>query len=162
PVLFFFTGLHNDYHRPSDDLEKINFDGLERVCDMVTASTLQLSLETERPIYADTERSFGGVRRQLTVYLGISVRNGPEIFDVNGRPLPQSERLMLTQINPDTPASAAELEVGDILMKFDDAEIKTLTQLYDHLRKKSPGDPLDIRVIRGGVPVTVRAKLARR
>ncbi|MEM1069888.1 MAG: M28 family peptidase, partial [Planctomycetota bacterium] len=57
PVLFFFTGLHNDYHRPSDDFDKINFKGLSRITDIVSEVTLELATDPQRPEYAETEKS---------------------------------------------------------------------------------------------------------
>ncbi len=49
PVFHFFTGLHNDYHRPSDDWDKVNIEGMQRIADMVERLVLDLATRTERP-----------------------------------------------------------------------------------------------------------------
>ncbi len=162
PVLFFFTGLHNDYHRPSDDFDKLNLDGMRRICDLVTTTAYRLATDPARPIYLDTEKPLGGVRRQLTVYLGISIRTGPTVWDRSGRPAPQSQRLVLTDVKPRSPAANAGLRIGDTLMKFGNNEIRSLTELYDDLRKRSPGQSMSIEVIRDGSRQTFTAKPARR
>ncbi len=70
PVMFFFTGLHNDYHRPTDDFDKINFGGLTRITDTVSEVTFQLATRENRPQYAKTE-GLAKIRRQMTAYLGV-------------------------------------------------------------------------------------------
>ena len=72
PVLFFFTGLHNDYHRPSDDFDKIDFGGLTRITDIVSDVAFELAIRRERPEYAKTDNRVQ-IRRQLTAYLGVSL-----------------------------------------------------------------------------------------
>ncbi len=56
PVLFYFTGLHEDYHRPSDDWEKINYDGMARIADMVVESVDAIDAMPSRPTYVKTSR----------------------------------------------------------------------------------------------------------
>lgn len=63
PVLFFFTGLHNDYHRPSDDFDKIDFGGMARITDTVSDVAFQLAIRKDRPKYAETEKRVE-IRRQ--------------------------------------------------------------------------------------------------
>ena len=162
PVLFFFTGLHSDYHRPGDDFDKLNLPDLNRVCDYVYAIATDLSTSAGRPRYLDTAKPIGGVRRQLTVFLGVSVRNTIAQLDANGQLMPGSDRLRLSAINERSPAESAGLRVDDVLLRFDDSEIHTLADLYDHLRKKNPGDPMSIDILRGGVTVSLRATLVPR
>src|SRR5690606_29831975 len=56
PVMHLFTGTHSDYHRPSDDYDKINVEGLRRVTDFVVDITLAISDNRERPKYLETQR----------------------------------------------------------------------------------------------------------
>ncbi len=65
PVLFFFTDVHEDYHRPTDDVEKINVDGLLSVTDFVTDIVGRLDDAGQRPTYRETTRAsaVGPVRR---------------------------------------------------------------------------------------------------
>ena len=56
PVLFFFTGLHSDYHRPTDDFSKIDFGGMTRITDIVCECSFQLAVRLERPQYTGKEQ----------------------------------------------------------------------------------------------------------
>ena len=56
PALHFFTGAHQDYHRPEDDYEKINVEGIERVSRMVADAALAIAETAARPAYQKTKR----------------------------------------------------------------------------------------------------------
>ena len=72
PVLSFFTGGHEDYNRPTDDIETLNYDGLERIARLAHGIVLDLVGTTERPEYVRVERSQSeeGSRDTLRAYLG--------------------------------------------------------------------------------------------
>ena len=72
PVLNFFTGAHEDYHRPTDTADKLNYDGLERIAKFAQQIVLDLAQTPERPDFAKVERSGqdGGGRETLRAYLG--------------------------------------------------------------------------------------------
>ena len=72
PVLNFFTGAHEDYHRPTDTAEKINYEGLERIAKFSEQIVLDLAQAPERPDLAKVERSAqeAGGRETLRAYLG--------------------------------------------------------------------------------------------
>ncbi|MFY8201747.1 MAG: M28 family peptidase, partial [Pirellula staleyi] len=79
PVLHFFTGLHDDYHRPSDDFDKINLSGIDRISDMVTGLANRLAVEPARPTFVkvkgvanpNASRSSGPKRIRLGVRLKV-------------------------------------------------------------------------------------------
>ncbi|QDV63131.1 M28 family peptidase [Crateriforma conspicua] len=162
PVLFFFTGLHDDYHRPGDDFEKLNLFGMSRICDLTLATVAELATTPQRPSYADTERQSGGVRRQLTVRLGVTVKPGPVVVDASGQPTSWSERLQLTDVKAGGAAALGGLRVGDRLLKIDDHEIRQLDDLYEQLRQQSPGDIVPIDVLRGGIVTRVDVRMQPR
>ena len=60
PVFFFFTGLHPDYHRPTDKPEKINFEGMKKVVDMVEELAAKIATEKERPEYVGAKAGKDG------------------------------------------------------------------------------------------------------
>ena len=72
PVLSFFTGGHEDYNRPTDDPETLNFNGIERISDFAHGIVLDLISAAERPAYVRVERSQSeeGSRDTLRAYLG--------------------------------------------------------------------------------------------
>ena len=52
PVLFAFTGIHSDYHRPSDDSDRINYAGMARIADYMELILLDVARRPERPEFA--------------------------------------------------------------------------------------------------------------
>lgn len=148
PVLFYFTGLHNDYHRPSDDFDKIDFGGMTRITDTVSDVTLQLAVHKERPEYVKTDQRVQ-IRRQLTVYLGVSLSD-------------RGDHVVLSYVGADSPAQQSGLKAGDQLSRIGTRRIRTSTDVFDLLRNHRPGDAVQIQVIRRGKPLDVVVKLAQR
>ncbi|TWU45129.1 Aminopeptidase YwaD precursor [Novipirellula aureliae] len=134
PVLFFFTGLHNDYHRPSDDFSKIDYGGLTRITDMVCDVACQLAMQSERPTYAETEKRVT-IRRQLTVFMGVQL-------------IEQDDHVVIAAVSPDGPAEEAGLRAGDRFDRLGKQVMKTQTDLMDALRRYNPGDDVKVRVTR--------------
>ena len=148
PVLFFFTGLHNDYHRPSDDFDKIDFGNLTRVTDMVSQVAFRLATRNERPQYAQTENQVQ-IRRQMTAYLGIRL---------SGR----VRGAQVVAVTEGGPASKAGLQTGDIIERIGRKEIRSTSDVLNWVRDHSPGDSFEIRVVRNSILTTLRGKLEKR
>jgi hypothetical protein len=148
PVLFFFTGLHNDYHRPSDDFDKIDFGNLTRVTDMISDVAFRLAVLPRRPVYAKTNPSVQ-IRRQLTTFLGIgfSERNGV---------------VRITSVADGGPASKAGVQVNDQIQRIGREMVRRTEDVLSWVRAHEPGDEFEIRVIREGSPLTLRGKLEKR
>ncbi len=148
PVLFFFTGLHNDYHRPSDDLERINFEGTFRITEMVCDVTSQLAIAASRPQRFETDRGVT-IRRQMTAYLGVTLSN-------------RVDHVVLTGVTDGGPAATGGLEVGDRIDRIGKSSIRTATDVLELLRTRSPGETLDILLIRGNQRLEKRVRLQAR
>jgi hypothetical protein len=148
PVLFFFTGLHTDYHRPSDDFDKIDFGGMVRITDTVCDVTHQLAVREERPKYAETDRN-ARIRRQMTAFLGVNLAE-------------RDGRVELSGLNPDGPASRGGLRVGDRLEKLGKRSVKTVREVFDVIRSRSPGDQLKVQLIRDGKRLEIDVRLETR
>ena len=148
PVLFFFTGLHDNYHRPTDDFDKINFGGLTRITDIVSAVTYELATVKDRPTYAETEKRVR-VRRQITVYLGVELANGEGSVAISG-------------VVKEAPAARAGLKTGDVLEQLGDKPVKSSRDVLEFLRTRAPGQDLTVKVSRDGESVSVTVKLAAR
>ena len=93
PVLFAFTGTHRDYHRPSDDTERINFQGMERIADFAELLVLDLARRPERPAFVKVARR-GGV--------AVPTRDGSRSRPTSAR----SRRMTTTTRGSSSPASA--------------------------------------------------------
>ncbi|PNY34357.1 PDZ domain-containing protein [Rhodopirellula baltica] len=148
PVLFFFTGLHNDYHRPSDDFDKIDFGNLGRITDMVSNVAYRLAVMPRRPVYSETD-SRVQIRRQMTAYLGVRVSL-------------KSESVEVVEVTPEGPAAKAGLAVGDQLRSVGRKEIRTTEDLLSWVRNHSAGDTFAIELVREGTSKTLTGKLEKR
>ncbi len=155
PVLFLFTGAHSDYHKPSDTWDKLNYPGLARVARM--AATLLDSLDAgPRPPYrraeADTNLAHvSGVRGYGSAYLGTI----PDFGQTEGG-------VLLAGVREPSPAQAAGLREGDVLVKFDGIRIDNLYDYTYALRSRRPGQQVRLTIKRGGQELEIVVTLGRR
>ncbi len=154
PVLFFFSGLHSDYHKPSDTWEKIDPQAAARLVNVVGNTGLQLAQASDRPAFiavVEDKPLAGGSGGGYGPYFGSipdfgQVENGVKFSDVK----------------PASPAEKAGLKAGDILVQFNDKPIKNLYDFTDALRRSKVGDVVDVTVMRDGKPVKASVKLEQR
>ena len=149
PVLFFFTGLHNDYHRPSDDFDKINFTGLTRITDITSGVIIALATRPQRPVYAPTDRNVS-IRWQASAYLGVQIQP-----DDDGN-------LIISGITPGASADVAGVQEGDQLLALGGLKIESVGEVLDTVRSREIGEEMTIQVRRGETEMTVTATLQRR
>ncbi len=155
PVFHFFTGLHNDYHRPSDDVEKIDFDGMSRIVTLVTAVVEELARQPERPQYlktnavADVGRARARAADRPRAVLGIQL-------DRN------ADRAVVSALAAeDAPAARAGLMVGDAITAVGGQAVGSIEDLLRILGAKRPGDEVIVTVDRGGKTIQFKIKLGR-
>jgi hypothetical protein len=151
PVIHFFTGLHGDYHRPSDDSEKINVSGLLRVAGLVSDMTSRIAALPERPTYREVKStSHGGAasRGGTRPYFG-------SIPDYSG----DQPGLALSGVSKDGPADKAGLKAGDVIVKLGDTKITNIDDFDAALRTYKAGDKVPVVVKRDGKDVTLTVTL---
>ena len=151
PVLHFFTGAHQDYHRSTDDADKINLDGVARIATL--AADLAWTLATRRaPLtFVDAEPPPPVAGGGYGAYLGTV----PDMSESPGG-------VRLTGVRAGSPAEAAGIKAGDIIVRIGDHEVKDLYAMTDALRAHKPGDSVVIAVMRDGKRLELRATLSRR
>lgn len=151
PVLHFFTGTHSDYHRPSDDWEKINIPGTERVVDLVEAIAVQVAEAPERPAYAEVKGTAQISERQgARPYFGSIPDFGVEL-----------PGYALGGVAPGSPADKGGLKAGDRIVQLGMVKVENLEDFDLALRRFSPGDSVDVTVQRGQEKVTVKVTLEK-
>jgi Peptidase family M28/PDZ domain len=158
PVLHLFTDLHEDYHRTTDDWQKINLDGLKRVADftlgLVTALANRthpltfLDLPTPLPAHASAPVSNSA---GYGAYLGTV----PDMTSTPGG-------VRLLGVRTGSPAEKAGLRGDDIITRIGSTETPDLQAMTDALRSHRPGDTVEIVVRRGTNVTTLRATLGTR
>jgi hypothetical protein len=153
PVLHLFTNTHTDYHKPSDDVDKIDEAGLEKVTKMVVeivsaaaarAEQLTLRRGAGKPPSAGSAGTGG-------TYLG----SVPDFSPVD-------RGVKLSGVSPGSPADKAGVRAGDVIVGMGTLDVADLQGLTDALRAHKPGDTVPLRLIRDGKPVTLEVTLGSR
>jgi hypothetical protein len=153
PCLFFFTGLHRDYHRPSDDWDQINPAGEEQVLRLAYQMADYIQALPERPPFVrESQQAPRGDRGGgYGAYFG----SVPDFSH-------QGDGVRFDDIQEGSPAHKAGLQAGDVLIYFNGRKIDTLQDFTDALRRHEPGDEVPVVVMRDGRNIEVRVELARR
>ena len=155
PVLFFFSGLHSDYHKPSDTWDKINAADAARLLGLVWEVGTQVAEAPDRPAFLTVAEekapSGSGGSRGYGPYFG-------SIPDFG-----QTEKgVKFSDVRPGSPAAKAGLKAGDVLVQFGEKPINNLYDFTDALRRSKVGDVVEVKVLRDGKPVTASVKLEQR
>lgn len=137
PVLFFFTGAHEDYHKPSDDAEKLNYPGFAKVVQFAADTVRAVANLPERPTYQKVAQE-EGPRRSFKVRTGLIPEYGWE-----GR------GVKVSGVRGGSAAEKAGLQAGDVVIKVGE---RTVHNIYDYmyaLGDHQPGETAPFTVQRG-------------
>jgi hypothetical protein len=138
PAIHFFTGAHEDYHKPSDDEELINYNGMLRVCRFSEELIARLG-DNEAPLaFTKTKSDDNKDAPRFTVTLGVI----PDyLFDEGG--------MRIDGVTEGKPASNAGLVKGDIVTQLGDHHVHDIISYMEALSKFKKGDATSIVVKRG-------------
>jgi aminopeptidase YwaD len=148
PVLFFFTGVHADYHRPGDTADKINFEGEARVLRFVAACARRIAEDPDRPAYKESAAGPSAGVTAFKVYLGTIPDYSAEV-----------EGVQLTGVREGSPAEKAGLRAGDVIVKFGGHSVRNVEDYAVALSGHRAGDVVEIVVRRAGAEVALTATL---
>lgn len=157
PVIFFFSGMHQDYHRPSDDAEKINYRGINDVVDF-GFRVLDGMATMPRQTYVakfDTQPTAltGSGSRGARVSLGVVPNYGMD--ETTGG-------VIISGTSPGSPAELAGLKDGDTITRIGAKTIDNLYDLTDFLADAKPGDEVTIYFERNKQRMQTQATLVER
>lgn len=145
PVLHFFTGQHKDYHKPSDDAEKLNYEGIKMIGDYIFEVIAELD-DSKKLSFRTTKNESEEVPR-FKVALGVM----PDyLFDGKG--------MRIDGVTKGRPAFAAGLLKGDIVIQLGDS---TITDMMSYMRALSvyeEGNTTKVVVDRKGEKVEAEVK----
>lgn len=146
PVLNFFTGTHSDYHKPSDDADKINYYGVKNIVEYVFRITQALDVMEQVP-FTKTKANAGKTRPKYKVTMGImpDYTEHPDGLHVDG-------------VTDNRPAQKAGIQEGDVITKIGTLPIKDVYGYMEALAKINPGDEVEVVFSRNGVSQTVKVK----
>lgn len=143
PVLHFFTGLHDDYHTPSDDWEKINSKGQQKVLAIMSDVILDLDSRQNRIAFSNVKEPKKGSSK-YNVYLGT-------IPDYSN----QVEGVKLMGVREGSPAQKAGLLDDDTIIQFNGVSIKNIYDYVYALSDSKPGIPTSLVVLRNYKPISL-------
>ena len=158
PVLFFFSGLHSDYHKPSDTWDKINAPDAAKLLDFIDDVALKIDSASERVAFVTVKEeqpsgqaASGGGGSGYGPYFGSVPDFGQE-----------EDGVKFSDVRPGSPAAKAGFKAGDVLVQFGDKPIHNLYDFTDALRRSKVGDVVNVQVLRDGKPVSAPVKLEQR
>jgi hypothetical protein len=143
PVLHFFTDLHEDYHRATDDVAKIDAAGEARVVALAERTVRAIADRPAglTPVRVPAKPTLTTAREGSNVYLGTI----PDMTSSG------AAGLRLTGVRAGSPADQGGLQAGDIVVQFGGREVKDLYSYSDALYSHAPGDRVEVVYLRGGV-----------
>lgn len=149
PVLHFFTGNHPDYHRPSDDWDKLNLDGAVRIVEYLEQLVQRTLDHPERPAYVEVKQPQGPGRGGSRPYFGTIPDFSSDLpgYSISGTA-------------PGSPAEKGQLQAGDRIISLGGHKVTGLDDFDLALRKFKAGDEVSVIVVRNGQEITLKVTLA--
>lgn len=144
PVLHFFTGSHVDYHKPSDDWEKINYEGEAEVLKLITRVIDDLEGQPKLAFLTTKSKNQMSSRSSFKVTLGIMPSYTSD-----------KEGLLVDGVTEGKPAQLAGIQTGDIIVQMGEMEIKDIYKYMEALGKFEKGQTVPVKLKRKGELVTV-------
>src|SRR5205823_6601438 len=147
PVFFFFTGLHRQYHKPTDTADLINYPGLAKVTDFVEDLVRHLATEPVRPEYVKgMTGSFSADTARMSV---------PRLGFMPGDYGDDAGGVLIASVNKDGPAEKAGIKDGDLIVEVAGKPVKNMGAYMTAMRTQKRGQPVEIVVVRKGERVKV-------
>jgi hypothetical protein len=143
PVLHFFTGSHSDYHKPSDDAEKINYDGEVAVLNTIIKVVDTMDKEPKLAYLTTKSKSMGGAR-SFKVTMGVMPSYSSK-----------AAGLKVDGVSEGKPAQKAGILAGDIITQIGELPIKDMETYMDALGKFEKGQTVPVKLLRADKEITV-------
>lgn len=139
PVLFFWTGTHEDYHKPSDTADKINYEGEARIISLIANVVQKIDSSEQRPAYTVAKSESQGRSMGFKVYLG-TIPNYAE----------SETGLKLDGVRDDSPAAKAGIKGGDVIVKLAGRDVRNVYDYTYALGEMKAGVEYEVELMRGG------------
>ncbi len=149
PVFFFFTGFHDDYHKPSDDADKINYEGEKAVLDLIYDLAFDLATRTENLAFkpGDSKQASGHMTggTKMKVTLGIV----PDVISS------ETTGLRVDGVKKGGVADKAGILKGDIITSINDQQVTNIYDYMERLTKLEKGQLVPAEILRDGEKITL-------
>ncbi len=148
PVLFFFTGAHEDYHRPTDDAPRLAYPAMAKVVQLATAVVQEVANRPDRLTFQRVAEEGVGERRGYRVRTGVIPEFGY-----------QGLGFKISGVRGGSPAEAAGLKAGDVVVRFGEREIRNIYDYMYALGDHQPGETVTLLVQRDGATLHLAVTL---
>ncbi len=136
PALHFFTGSHSDYHKPTDDWDKVNYEGEVDVLNTIVKLVNELDAQPKLAFLTTKNKSMGG-SRSFKVTLGVMPSYTSDV-----------EGLLLDGVSDGKPAQKAGIQAGDIVVQIGELPVKNIENYMEALGKFEKGQTVPVKVKR--------------
>jgi hypothetical protein len=143
PVLHFFTGSHSDYHKPSDDFDKINYEGEVEVLKIIAQVIENLDAQPKLQFLTTKSKSMS-TRSSFKVTMGIMPSYTAD-----------EEGLKVDGVSDNKPAALAGIQTGDVIVQMGDIAVKDIQNYMEALGKFEKGQTVPVKVKRKGEVLTL-------
>ena len=151
PVLFFWTGTHADYHKPSDTADKIDYEAEARIISFVAGIVRSVDAMEHRPTFTVAKSEASGRTMGFRVYLGTI----PNYADSNNG-------LKLDGVREDSPAAKAGLKAGDVIVRLAGRDVRNVYDYTYVLGEMKAGEEYEVEILRDGKPLKLKITPAAR
>ncbi len=151
PVLFFFTGTHDDYHRPSDTAERVNYDGLARVTTFVHEIVRDLQSSDKRLTLTESKAP----ATQRVTGFRVSLGTVPSYAESN-------DGMRLEGVREGSPAEKAGLKAGDVIVRLAGRDVRNVYDYTNALAEMKPDEQYEVEIVRGGERLKLKITPAAR
>ena len=156
PSIFFFSGLHADYHRPTDDWEKIDAEGGAAVASLAYEIAERIAARPDRITFVEPPPQDHAAQASSGSGYGAYFGSVPDFGEG------ESTGVKFADVRADSPAAKAGLRKDDVLISFDGKPIKNLYDFTFALQAKQPGDKVEVIVLREGKEREATVELGNR
>ena len=144
PVLFLFTGLHDEYHRPTDTVDKIDFKAMATVVTLTEDLVLDLGTTLARPKYREQSGGFEDPLNPTPPRPGVRLGVRPDYAYMGG------DGMRIEGVTGGGAADKAGLKDGDVIVEIGGIPVRSVNGYMSSLVGKKPGDTIEVTVLRGG------------
>ncbi|MCH8250837.1 MAG: M20/M25/M40 family metallo-hydrolase [Planctomycetes bacterium] len=167
PSLFFFTGVHPDYHGPGDDTEKVNVEGAVAIAELVYQIAMDIIDGDEAPQYVEVDQpahiDFSAMMGSPGSPMGGPPRGGVVMGILPDRTDdPDKPGWRVVAVMEGGGAATAGMKDGDVIIAIDGKAINGLDDFRDQTKDKKPGDVIAVKIRRGDEEMTLDVTLAAR
>jgi hypothetical protein len=147
PVIFFWTGVHEDYHKPSDTAEKINVSGMRRITDLAEKVVSHLAATSERPEYV-----------YIASKMSPTAGKGPRL-GIMPNYESEKEGVIVGDVSAGGPAAKGGVKAGDRIVEISGKAVTNINTYMVIMAQQRGGQTIDVGVIRDGKRITLKVTL---